>query len=46
MMPCEGAQEVSGLQVPQLDGLILTTTGKGLSIRTDGYTQNGAVHAL
>jgi hypothetical protein len=39
-MSCEGAQEVSGLQVPQLDGLIHTTTGKGLPIGTDGYTIN------
>ena len=40
-MPCEGAQEVSGLQVPQLDGLIITATGKGLPIGTDGDTPNG-----
>src|SRR5260221_1606405 len=39
-MPCEGAQEVSGLQVPQLDCVIKTVTGKGLSIGTHGYTHN------
>ena len=41
-MPGEGVQEVSGLQVPQLDGLITTATGKGLPIGTDGDTSNGA----
>jgi hypothetical protein len=43
-MSCEGAQEVSGLHVPQLDGLIITAaTGKGLPIQTEGYTPNNAL---
>jgi hypothetical protein len=39
-MPYEGMSEFPGVQIPNFDGVVITTTDKSFPIRADGYGIN------